>query len=64
MKKKETNDIVKAEKRITLASNVSVEMEERKSIFIGHATPISSEEEARAFIDAKKKEYHDARHNV
>lgn len=64
MKKKETNDIVKAEKRITLASTVSVEIEERKSIFIGHATPISSEEEARAFIDAKKKEYHDARHNV
>ena len=64
MKKKETNDIVKVEKRITLASTVSVEMEERKSIFIGHATPISSEEEARAFIDAKKKEYHDARHNV
>ena len=64
MKKKETSDIVIPQKRITLASAVSVEMEERKSIFIGHATPITSEEEARAFIEAKKKEYHDARHNV
>ncbi len=64
MKKKETNSTPTAEKRITLAGSVSVEMEERKSIFIGHATPVSSEEEARAFIEAKKKEYHDARHNV
>ncbi len=50
-------------KRITLAQNVSCEMEERKSIFIGHAAPVSSEAEARAFIDSKKKEYHDATHN-
>ena len=48
MKKKETAEVVTAQKRITLASTVSVEMEERKSIFIGHATPITSEEEARA----------------
>ncbi|MBE6616622.1 MAG: YigZ family protein [Ruminococcaceae bacterium] len=64
MKKKETSEIALPQKRITLASTVSVEMEERKSIFIGHATPVSCEEEARAFIEAKKKEYHDARHNV
>ncbi|MBQ7931948.1 MAG: YigZ family protein, partial [Clostridia bacterium] len=51
-------------RRVTLAKEVSVEMEERKSVFIGHAKPVSSEEEARAFIDAKKNEYHDATHNV
>lgn len=51
-------------KRITLAGSVSCEMEERKSIFIGHATPVRSEEEARAFIEAKRKEYYDATHNV
>ncbi len=51
-------------KRVTLAQNVSVEMEERKSIFIGHAAPVSSEEEARKFIEEKKKEFYDATHNV
>ncbi len=51
-------------KRVTLATSVSCEMEERKSIFIGHAAPVQSEEETRAFIDSKRKEYHDATHNV
>lgn len=51
-------------KRITLAQSVSCEMEERKSIFIGHASPVASEEEARMFIEAKRREYHDATHNV
>ncbi len=51
-------------KRITLAQSVSCEMEERKSIFIGHAAPVASEEEARMFIEAKRREYHDAAHNV
>ena len=55
---------VAVKKRVTLASTVSSEMEERKSLFIGHAAPIRSEEEARAFIDAKTKEFHDATHNV
>jgi len=65
MKKKETKaPVEEVKRRITLAKEVSVEMEERKSVFIGHAKPVSSEEEARAFIDAKKKEYHDATHNV
>lgn len=65
MKKKDAKTTVEEPKRrITLASEVSVEMEEKKSVFIGHAKPVSSEEEARAFIDAKKKEYHDATHNV
>lgn len=50
-------------KRVTLAKNVSCQMEERKSIFIGHATPVPNEEAARAFIESKKREYHDATHN-
>ena len=39
------------------------EIEEKKSRFIAHVSPVSSEEEAVAFINAKKKEYWDARHN-
>ena len=50
-------------KRITLAKAASAELEEKKSVFIGHATPVSSEEEARAFIDKIKTKYYDARHN-
>lgn len=65
MKKKDVKPAAEETKRrITLASEVSVEMEEKKSLFIGHAKPVSTEEEARAFIDAKKKEFHDATHNV
>ncbi len=64
MKKSQNNDIQTVKKRITLARAASAEMEERKSIFIGHAIPITCEEEARAFIEKKKKEYYDARHNV
>ena len=64
MKKSQNNDIQTEKKRITLARAASAEMEERKSVFIGHATPITCEEDARAFIEKKKKEYYDARHNV
>lgn len=64
MKKSQNNGIQTEKKRITLARAASAEMEERKSIFIGHATPITCEEDARAFIEKKKKEYYDARHNV
>lgn len=39
------------------------EIEEKKSRFIARIIPISSEEEAAAFINARKKEYWDARHN-
>lgn len=35
-----------------------------KSVFIGHAKPVTSEEEARAFIDEMKVKYKDATHNV
>jgi len=39
------------------------EIVEKKSRFIGSTCPCSTEEEALAFIAAKKKEYWDARHN-
>lgn len=39
------------------------EIEEKKSRFIAHVSAVSSEEEALAFIEQKKKEYWDARHN-
>lgn len=39
------------------------EIEEKKSRFIACILPIASEEEAAAFINARKKEYWDARHN-
>ncbi len=39
------------------------EIEEKKSRFICHVKPVETEEEAAAFINDKKKEYWDARHN-
>ena len=39
------------------------ELEEKKSRFIAHISPVKTEEEAVNFINAKKKEYWDARHN-
>ncbi len=39
------------------------EIEEKKSRFIAHIASIQSEQEAVDFINAKKKEYWDARHN-
>lgn len=40
------------------------EFTEKRSRFIGRAYPVSSEEEALAYVNAVKKECHDARHNV
>ena len=40
------------------------EYEDRKSVFIGEAVPISSEADALAFIAHMKKKYPDARHHV
>lgn len=51
-------------KYTTLGGLGSAEIEEKKSVFIGHAAPISCEEEAIAFIKEKKKAYADAKHNV
>ena len=38
--------------------------EEKKSEFIGYAIPVTTEEDAVAFISAVKKQYPDARHWV
>lgn len=40
------------------------EFEERKSLFIGHVKRVSTEEEARAFIDEIKNKHKQATHNV
>ncbi len=39
------------------------EIEEKKSRFIANVSPVGTEEEALAFIEAMKKKYWDARHN-
>ena len=54
---------IKAELYTTLAGEGSDEFEERRSLFIGHAKHVTSEEEAQEFVKAKKKEYSDATHN-
>lgn len=40
------------------------EITEKKSVFIGDAAHIESEDEARAFIEEKRRSYRDARHIV
>ena len=47
----------------TLQGEGSDEFEEKRSVFIGHAKHITSEEEAMEFVKSKKKEYSDATHN-
>lgn len=47
----------------TLAQGGTGEIEEKKSRFICNIKPVSSEEEAAAFIAEMKKKYWDARHN-
>ena len=54
---------IKAELYTTLAGEGSDEFEEKRSLFIGAAKHITSEEEAMEFVKAKKKEYGDATHN-
>ena len=48
----------------TLEHEGVAEFVEKKSVFIGHACPVSSEEEALVYVKKKKSEYADARHNV
>lgn len=49
---------------ITVKKTSHFEYEDRKSVFIGMAMPVSSEAEAIAFIESVKKRYPDARHHV
>lgn len=49
---------------ITLNKDGCGEIEEKKSIFIGYARKVTTEEEANAFIKEIKSKHYDARHNV
>ncbi len=46
----------------TIASTATAELKVKRSRFIGLVRPISSAEEARIWIKAQEKAYHDARH--
>ncbi len=48
----------------TLEGEGEAEFVEKRSVFIGHARPVASEEEAQAYIKKQKSAYMDARHNV
>ena len=48
----------------TIKNEAYAEFEEKRSLFIGHAKPVKTEEEAAEFIKEKKKEFADATHNV
>ena len=48
----------------TLAREGSASLVEKRSEFIGYAKPVSTEEEAIAFVTGIKKKHADARHNV
>ncbi len=52
------------ESYVTILERSRFEYEDRKSIFIGEAMPVSTESEALSFIDSVKKTYPDARHHV
>lgn len=53
-----------AEKYVTVKQEAHVEFEEKRSLFIGHAIHVTSEEEAMEFVKKMKKQYSDATHNV
>ncbi len=48
----------------TVEHSSHFEYEDRRSVFIGEAYPVSTEQEALGFIAAVKKKYSDARHHV
>ncbi len=48
----------------TIKERSYFEYEDRKSLFIGEAMPVSAEADALAFIQSIKKKYPDARHHV
>ena len=53
-----------AELYTTIEREAVAEFEEKRSVFIGHALPVKTEEEAAAFIKELKSKYRDATHNV
>jgi uncharacterized YigZ family protein len=52
------------EKFRTVKKAGHAELIEKKSVFIGDVAHVGSEEEARAFVEEKRKAYRDARHVV
>lgn len=48
----------------TIKNEGEEEFEEKKSVFIGHASRVYNEDEAREYINNVKNLYKDARHNV
>lgn len=52
------------ESYITVKHPSYFEYEDKKSVFIGQACPVSTEADAISFIDSVKKRYPDARHHV
>ncbi len=49
---------------VTVKEAATASFVERKSEFIGHISPVKTEEEAIAFVNKIKKQYADAKHNV
>ena len=52
------------DKYTSIEHHATFEYEDRKSVFIGDAAPVNTEDEALSFIAAIKKKYPDARHHV
>ena len=48
----------------TIAKKAQDEFTEQRSRFIGYVSPVSTEQEALRFIEEKKKQHWDAKHNV
>ena len=48
----------------TVRQPASASLTEKKSEFIAHIVPVTTEEEALAFVNGIRKQYADARHNV
>lgn len=64
MKREETSGAQEAICSTTLEREAVAQFEEKKSVFIGHAKPVESEEEAQEFLRKVRAEHSDARHNV
>ena len=47
----------------TVARAATAEIEVKRSRFLGHVVPVTTEDEARAVVDAARKEHWDARHH-
>lgn len=57
-------EITAPELYTTLEGEGHDEFEERRSLFIGHARHVTSEEQAMEFVKGIKRQYSDATHNV